>query len=57
MKNIFKATMELSGEVTRMASGCDIIQIDVSSAMKQLSESERMIENEKVKNKPSRLER
>lgn len=51
MKNIFETTMELSGVVTKMAAGCDIIQIDVSTAMQQLSESERLIENEKVKNK------
>ncbi len=51
MKNIFNTTMELSGLVTKMAGACDIISIDVNSAMKQLKESERLIENEKVKNK------
>ena len=51
MKNIFDKTMELSGLVTKMASGCDIINIDVNSVMKQLDESERLMENERVKNK------
>lgn len=51
MKNIFDKTMELSGIVTKMAGACDIISIDVNSAMKQLQESERLLANEKVKNK------
>ena len=51
MKNMFDKTMELSNLVTKMATGCDIISIDVNTAMAQLEESERLMENEKVKNK------
>lgn len=49
MKDIFDKTMELSSLMTKLVGGCDIIQIDVSSAMKQLNESDKLKENSRVK--------
>ena len=51
MKEIFDTMMELSGKVTKMAGGCDIININVNSAMGALYTHERLIDNENVRNK------
>ncbi len=51
MKEIFDKAMDLSGAITKMAGGCDIISIDVNTAMCQLKQSKALMEHEKVKNK------
>ena len=51
MNNIFEKSNELNGLITKMATGCDIIGIEVNSAMQQFNESERLRENDRVRNK------
>lgn len=51
MNKIFEKAMELEGMITKMSGACDVISIEVNTAMQQLQESKRLLENERVHDK------
>ena len=51
MNDIFEKAMELQDLTAKASTYCDIINIEVNTAMNQLNESERLNENDKVRNK------